>query len=74
MLDLIVRTITLYRPKEVIDSIFNNPENFIPSFMKFMEQRTKINEENLKLKNIENLSFALGKIFLKDIDMNYGID
>lgn len=64
----IVKTILVYRPKDVINNMYNNPEAFVNSLISFFEKRIKINKKNIKLKKQENETFENIILILKDVE------
>ncbi len=64
----IVKALVIYKPQNVIDSIYNKPDNIIGSLRKFFIERMKKNQVNLVLKERENESFRQILFLLDDIE------
>lgn len=75
----IVKSITLYQPKEILNTIFENTKELITALKKFYNEKITYNKSNLKLKNAENKAFKEVLLVLNDvkeikqIDWNYNI-
>lgn len=64
----IVKAILTYRPTEVINSIYAEPEEFISSLIDFFTQRIELNKSNIALKEAENNAFANILMILQDVE------
>ncbi len=64
----ITKAILVYRPKKVIDSIYNNPQNFVAELINFFSERIEINKANINLKHQENEQFSQIIYLLKNIE------
>ena len=72
----IVKLINVYRPKDIIIDILNSSNNLIKDLKKFCKNQLKENQ-NLKLKELENEAIQNILIFLNYIDttnINYEFD
>ncbi len=71
----IIKAIVRYRPKELIKSIYETPENFLKELKEFFRDRIKKNKGNLELKQAETRSFEEILLILDDIskspDLNW---
>lgn len=63
----IVKAIIVYRPLNVIDSLYKTPKDFVDSLTDFLEKRIEINRRNLELKRGENEAFENILIVLQDV-------
>lgn len=61
----IIKSILIYQPKEIIDTLYDNTEDLINSLVKFYATRIKENQKNLSLKQRENHIFSANYIFIK---------
>ena len=64
----IVKAILTYRPTEVINSIYAEPEEFISSLIDFFTQRIEHNKSNIALKEAENNAFENILMILQDVE------
>ena len=64
----IVKAILTYRPTEVINSIYAEPEEFISSLIDFFTQRIELNKSNIALKEAENNAFENILMILQDVE------
>lgn len=73
----LVKVLRTYKPQNVITQLYKNPSSMVDSIRVFLEERIKINENNLGLKQKENkafkeMLFILDKLSpLKDVTWNY---
>jgi hypothetical protein len=73
----LVKALRTYKPQNVIAQLYQDPSNIVDSIKAFLEERIKINDENPKLKQIENQVFrevilVLDKVSpLKDVTWDY---
>lgn len=63
----LIKAIHTYKPTNVIDSIYNHPEDLIKQIRCFLEGRIEKNKANLALKEHENVAFEQILILLDDI-------
>jgi len=70
----ITKLINIYQPKEVINSIYNDPAAFVPNLEKFLFKRLEIDNLNAKANQEEIKAIGIIFIFLKDIDPNFKLD
>ena len=64
----IVKAILTYRPTEVINSIYAEPEEFVSSLIDFFTQRIELNKSNIALKEAENNAFENILMILQDVE------
>lgn len=64
----IVKAILTYRPTEVINSIYAEPEEFVSSLIDFFTQRIELNKSNIVLKEAENNAFENILMILQDVE------
>lgn len=64
----IVKAILTYRPEEVINSIYAEPEEFVSSLIDFFTQRIELNKSNIALKEAENNAFENILMILQDVE------
>ena len=64
----IVKAILTYRPTEVINSIYAEPEEFISSLIDFFTKRIELNKSNIALKEAENNAFENILMILQDVE------
>jgi len=63
----LIKAIHTYMPTNVIDSIYNHPDDLLKQIRIFLEERIKINKSNLQLKSGENEAFERVINVLDDI-------
>ena len=64
----IVKAILTYRPTEVINSIYAEPEEFVSSLIDFFTQRIELNKSNITLKETENKAFENILMILQNVE------
>ena len=64
----IVKAILTYRPTEVINSIYAEPEEFVSSLIDFFSKRIELNKSNIALKEAENNAFENILMILQDVE------
>ena len=64
----IIKALVVYKPQEVIDSIYNNPNRIIESLKNFFIDRINKNKMDLKLKERENEAFGQILLLLDNIE------
>lgn len=64
----IVKAILTYRPTEVINSIYAEPEEFVSSLIDFFTQKIELNKSNIALKEAENNAFENILMILQDVE------
>ena len=70
----IVKAINVYRPKELIESIYKEPHIFVKELRTFLVEQIKRNEANIQLKAQENIAFDQILILLDDVEMPETLD
>ena len=63
----IVKSLVIYKPKELVDAIYNNPQKIIDVMKDFFEDRIKKNKSNPSLKERETVSFEQVLLLLDDV-------
>lgn len=63
----ITKALVTYRPHELIDAIYSDPQNIIPAMKAFFENRIEKNKANPLLKQAENKAFEEILLLLNDI-------
>ena len=53
----ITKALVMYRPQNVIKSIYDNPEEFVEELKRFFRERIECNHSNMSLKEQENEAF-----------------
>lgn len=64
----IIKSLVIYKPIEIVDAIYNNPENVVPEMKKFFKDRIEKNKSNPSLKEKESKSFEEILLLLDDIN------
>lgn len=70
----IIKALVLYRPQEIIKSLYESPESFLDKLKKFFRDRIKCNENNPKLKQMETRAFQEILFVLDDISQSPTLD
>ena len=70
----IIKSILIYQPKEIIDTLYDNTEDLINSLVKFYATRIKENQKNLSLKQRENQIFSQIILLLNDINQSFKME
>jgi hypothetical protein len=63
----ITKALVMYRPQNVIKSIYDNPEEFVDELKRFFRERIECNRSNISLKELENKAFENLLHILDDI-------
>lgn len=64
----IVKAILIYRPAEVMNNIYAEPEKFVSSLIDFFNKRIELNRKNIVLKKAENETFENILLVLQDVE------
>ena len=64
----IVKAILTYRPADVINNIYAEPDTFVASLKVFFNARIELNKKNLALKGVENHAFENILLVLQDVE------
>ena len=64
----IVKAILIYRPAEVMNNIYAEPEKFLSSLIDFFNKRIELNRKNIVLKKAENEAFENILLVLQDVE------
>ncbi|MBQ4059491.1 MAG: hypothetical protein IJD40_11240 [Lachnospiraceae bacterium] len=73
----IIKALVIYKPLELVETIYNNPQKIVIEMKKFFEDRIEKNNNNPILKQSENLAFEQIILLLDElkpvdcIDWNY---
>ena len=70
----LIKAIHTYRPSNVIDSIYNHPNDLAKQIRVFLKDRIEKNKNNLQLKEQENIAFEQVLIMLNDIREPFTFD
>ena len=63
----IIKALVIYKPNELVDAIYNAPQNIISTMKVFFEDRIEKNKANLSLKQKENESFKQILLLLDNV-------
>ena len=63
----IIKALVIYKPQELVDAIYNNPQNIVAVMRNFFENKIEKNKANPSLKERENKSFEQILLLLKDV-------
>ncbi|MBR4053753.1 MAG: hypothetical protein IKK06_03005 [Clostridia bacterium] len=63
----IIKSLVIYKPRELVDAIYNDPQNIVSTLKDFFKDRIKKNKENSSLKQRETESFEQILLFLDDV-------
>lgn len=63
----IIKSLVIYKPHELVDAIYNDPQNIVTSMKTFFKERIEKNKSNLCLKQRENESFEQILFLLDDV-------
>ncbi len=64
---ILVKSIHVYKPENVIDAMYNRPGELIDEIRLFLNNRIEINKANLDLKRHENEAFKQALFILNDL-------
>jgi len=53
----IIKAILVYHPRKVMEAMYRKPEDFVNELRAFFIERINLNEENIVLKERENIAF-----------------
>ncbi len=70
----ITKALVTYRPKEIIKSLYESPEDFLEQLKKFFRDRIECNKRNQKLKQAETSAFQKILLVLDDISDSPELD
>lgn len=70
----ITKALVMYRPLEIINCIYESPNDFLEQLKKFFRDRIEINKSNLKLKRVETREFQNILFVLNYISYNPKLD
>ena len=62
----LIKAINIYRPKKVIEAIYNESDNFLFVLREFLIDKIRQNEANMPLKEAENRAFTEILIFIDE--------
>lgn len=63
----ITKSLVIYKPRELVDAIYNNPQNIVAAMKTFFKERIEKNNENPSLKQRETESFKQILVLLDDV-------
>lgn len=63
----IIKSLVIYKPRELVDTIYNNPQNIVSSMKKFFKDRIEKNKSDPFLKQRETESFKQILLLLDDV-------
>lgn len=63
----IIKSLVIYKPRELVDAIYNDPQNIVSTLKDFFKDRIKKNKENPSLKQREIESFEQILLLLDDV-------
>jgi len=63
----IIKSLVIYKPRELVDAIYNDPQNIVTAMKTFFKERIEKNKRNLCLKQRENESFEQILSLLDDV-------
>lgn len=64
----IIKSLVIYKPHELVDAIYNNPENIVSAMKTFFKDRIEKNKSNPSLKEKETESFDNILLLLDDVN------
>lgn len=64
----IVKALVVYKPRDLVNVIYNDPQNTVTAMKTFFNERIEKNKSNLALKQKENESFEQILLLLNDIE------
>lgn len=70
----IIKAINVYRPKNVIEAIYKEPQIFVDELRSFLEEQIIKNQSNSVLKERENQAFEEIRILLDDTEFPASLD
>lgn len=70
----ITKALVMYRPLEIINCIYESPNDFLEQLKKFFRDRIEINKSNLNLKRVETREFQNILFVLNYISYNPKLD
>lgn len=63
----IIKALVIYKPRDLVDTIYNNPENIVDAMKEFFKDRIEKNKTNPSLKERETESFEQILLVLDDV-------
>lgn len=70
----IIKALVIYKPIELVDAVYNDPQNIVEAMKSFFRDRIEKNKSNLSLKERENESFEQILLVLDTIKPISSID
>ena len=65
----IIKSLVIYKPSELVDAIYNNPQNIVATMKTFFKDRIEKNKSEPSLKQSESKSFEQILLLLDDVDL-----
>lgn len=70
----IIKAINVYRPQKLIEAIYKSPHIFVKELRAFLVEQIHRNQENVQLKEVENIAFEQILILLDDVEVPETLD
>ena len=70
----IIKAILVYHPRKVMEAMYQKPEDFIDELRTFFIERINLNEENVVLKERENIAFKQILLLLDSVEPIISLD
>lgn len=70
----IIKAILVYHPRKVIEAMYQKPKDFVDELRAFFVERICLNEENMILKEHENIAFKQILLLLDSVEPIISID
>ena len=70
----IIKAILVYHPRKVMEAMYRKPEDFVEELRAFFIERIRVNEENVVLKERENIAFNQILLLLDSVEPIISID
>ena len=70
----IIKAINVYRPQKLIEAIYKSPHIFVKELRAFLVEQIHRNQENIQLKEVENIAFEQILILLDDVEVPETLD
>ena len=70
----IIKAILVYHPRKVMEAMYRKPEDFVNELRAFFIERINLNEENIVLKERENIAFKQILLLLDNVEPITNLD
>lgn len=70
----IIKAILVYHPRKVIEAMYQKPKDFVDELRAFFVERICLNEENMILKEHENITFKQILLLMDSVEPIISID